>query len=280
MQATDKGGLNAATPLTYVFEIVDSNEAPEIEDQTFGGPGSAITINENAVGINTIVNGTVIVPAGDIVASDEDDGHLETLKWFILNEKQSWDAASDNLDRFEMDQATGAIYAGEHASLLDYETQDTYEIQVQVVDEGFMFGFATITLILSDVNESPQFSSSRPRLEIGGLTDNDSIDILIPGELTASDPDAADVKGLTFSIPDDPDFPFRLENVANDGDTQNSARFYLKAGEKIDHETTESYKVEVTVSDTNSPVPNTNVSPMEGFSEEELKQVSIVRAID
>ena len=279
--------LTSANFLTVTMEVAGSNEPPKIEDQEFGDldvtclstmPNTCI--NENTKDGTPIING--------LVASDEDiEKSSQELRYIISQQKQTFDVFT--IDRFSIDEVTGHISVtalGE--SNLDYESEDTYVITVAVWDvdpaedpadpHKSLFDEAKITIKLSNVNEPPAFNAIDILQSTEYVSYRDDSYVLADGKdvvgvVSASDEDVADAGQLTYSIPSDDSFPFEL--VAGDVDPtgQSTAKFRLKANRELNYEdrisyeggfpdgelSNEPYVVDVTVTDTATPTPNTAV---------------------
>jgi hypothetical protein len=132
-----------------------ANSAPVIGDQSF-------SVNENSAA------GTAV---GTVAASDPDAG--QTLSYAIVTSGSP----------FVIDSATGAIRVASGASL-DFESNATYQVTVQVSDNGdpALSSQATITINLNNVNEAP--ASVVP----GAQTGSQNVPLAING-ISVSDPD-------------------------------------------------------------------------------------------
>tara|TARA_B110000305_G_scaffold204446_1_gene234014 strand:- start:258 stop:857 length:600 start_codon:yes stop_codon:yes gene_type:complete len=99
VQATDAGGLTSNTA-TFTFEVSGTNEAPSLEDVTFG------PIPENPV------EGTVVTSS---LSGVDLDVPAQELKYFIVDQGE--------LDRFNISKTTGEIWVTALGSAtLDYES--------------------------------------------------------------------------------------------------------------------------------------------------------------
>ncbi len=111
---------------------------------------------------------------------------------------------------------------------LDHETQDAYEISIQVEDSAGNVYTETVTIDVTDVNEGPS------DLQLAGDTINENDAGAVVGTLSAVDPDAGD--SLTYTISDD-----RFEIVGNE--------LRVREGVSFDHESDDAVDVSVTVAD-------------------------------
>jgi hypothetical protein len=144
-----------------------ANSAPVIGAQSF-------SVNENSAA------GTAV---GTVAASDPDGG--QTLTYSIATSGSP----------FVIDSATGVINVASGASL-DFESNATYQVTVQVSDNGdpAMSSQATITINLNNVNEAP--ASVVP----GAQTGSQNVPLAING-ISVSDPDG-DSLTVTLSVGD------------------------------------------------------------------------------
>jgi c-di-GMP-binding flagellar brake protein YcgR len=155
--------FTSSAPLKTTLTTVSVNEAPVINNQTFSVlEGSA--------------NGTFV---GKVIASDPD-----VLNYSIISGNTS--------DAFAINSSTGDITV-KTSTVLDYEALSTYALTVKVQDNGTgaLSGSATITINLTDKNETPNISNQS--FSVIEASPNGTV----IGKIIASDPDA-DV--LTYSI--------------------------------------------------------------------------------
>jgi hypothetical protein len=128
--ATDTGLLSAST--TVVINLLNVNEAPTLRAQVF-------TVPENSA-----VGTTVGLPLVSYV-SDPDNG--ETFTWLVV---------SGGLGVFDVGPRSGQLVVT--TPVLDFETRATYSINVRVNDSGNLTSSAVMTVQVTDVNETPQFT--------------------------------------------------------------------------------------------------------------------------
>ena len=124
VRATDSGELGANGSIT--INITDLNEKPSAEDGAF-------TVAEDVA-----VTGGV----GTVTGSDPDAG--DTLEFRI--------DSGDPSGRFRIDSASGIITV---AAALDHEADSEHVLAVVAKDGGGLEDIATVTITVSDVNESP-----------------------------------------------------------------------------------------------------------------------------
>jgi len=152
---------------TVSLTLADVNDSPVVDDQGFG-------VNENTA------NGTVV---GTVVASDPDAG--DSLTYAIT--------AGNTGGAFAINSSTGQITVAS-AAVLDFETNPSFALTVQVTDDGtpVLNDTATVTLTLADVNESPVVDDQ------GFALDENSANGTVVGTIVASDPDSGD--SVTYAV--------------------------------------------------------------------------------
>ncbi|MCD4732364.1 MAG: cadherin domain-containing protein, partial [Bacteroidales bacterium] len=130
VQVQDNGPGNLTSQATITANIMDINEAPEIYDQSF-------IINEDSQ------NGQAL---GIMYAVDPDFG--QTLTYSILS------GNPDNV--FYLDPYSGIIFVA-NSSALNYTSNPQFNLVVEVQDngQGNLTDLATITVLLTIVNEPP-----------------------------------------------------------------------------------------------------------------------------
>ncbi len=205
VQVEDAGHLTDTA--IVAVNLSNVNEAPTLNDTGFSLP-------ENSA------NGTVV---GTATATDPDAG--DALTYSIT--------AGNTGNAFTIDAETGEITVSNSAAL-DYETNPTFNLTVQVEDEGSLTAAATIAIGLNDVNESPVVS------EQGFSVDEISPNGTVVGTVTASDLDAGDT--LTYSI---------LGGNTNNAFTVNASTGQITVANSaaIDYETTAAFHLTIQVRD-------------------------------
>jgi hypothetical protein len=164
-------------------EVLDVNEAPLIEDQTF-----------LAIGENSMV-GSV---AGIVQADDPED---QPITFAIVG--------GSGAAYFQIDPAMGVVTVSD-SSGLDFETAASFDLIVEVTDSGdpAKSAQATITIPLDDVNEpGADFMLTNDTIVVSGLDPVTVGDFLVVG-----DPDDSE----TFDA-------YAFELVAGAGDTDNAS---------------------------------------------------------
>jgi len=163
IQVTDSGGLTDSGTITVNLD--DLNEPPTIANQTF-------TIDEDPT------NGTLV---GTVQASDPDAG--DSLTYSIT--------AGNTDGAFAINSTTGEITVSDPTPL-DYETNPTFTLTVQVTSTDGRDASATVTVNLNNVNEAPSVADQDFSL------DENAPNGTLVGTVQASDPDPDD--DLTYSL--------------------------------------------------------------------------------
>ena len=167
VQATDDGTPNQSDSVDVVITVVDVNEAPIVNADTFtvaddSGPGTAV---------------------GTVTSTDPDAGQTQS---FAIT-------AGNTGGPFAIDPATGEITV---ATTVDFETTPSYSLTVEVTDDGTpaLTGSATITVNVTNVNETPSIIAPA---SISAVRD---VPVVVGG-ISVADPDAGDI-ALTLAVDD------------------------------------------------------------------------------
>jgi len=159
----DSAGLTDTADMT--INLIDGNDPPTANDSSF-------VLAENSP------NGT---PVGTVPASDVNPG--DTLTYTI--------AAGNTDGAFTIDGATGEISVAD-STALDFETNPTFNLTIQVQDSGGLTDTSDVTIALTDQNEAPTANDATFSVS------EDSENATIVGQADASDTDVGDT--LTYSI--------------------------------------------------------------------------------
>lgn len=127
VKAADTNGRTSTKLVT--IKVTDVNEAPTINNYSF-------SIKENSA------EDTVI---GTVTATDPDTA--DSIYYQITG------GNDDNI--FDIDPLTGQITVGANSSKLDYETDTSHTLTVQVTDSEGEKDEATVTINVTDANEAP-----------------------------------------------------------------------------------------------------------------------------
>jgi len=205
---------------------VITNHIPTINNQTF-------SLNENSS------NGTVI---GTVIASDSDID--QELTYLIIS--------GNTGNTFAIDQYTGELSVNDK-TLLDYETTLTFNLIIQVTDNGNnpLSKSATIKINLLDVYEPPIGVNVAPIIanQTFNVKEFTAYKALI-AQIIASDPNTSDI--LTFTIVSEkPKMAIGLYN---------SGVLYVLNSLWLDSRKYSQYKLVVKVTDNNPKPLSTNAS--------------------
>ena len=211
--ATDSSSLFAA--ITVTIAVTDVNEAPVFASET-----AAREIPENT--------GAGVAIGDPVAAADPDNG--DTLTYTL-------DVLSDLL--FSVDNE-GQIVVDAGVTL-DYETTKSYTVTVSVSDGKDADGNSdaatddtiTVTIDVTDVNEAPEFASETA---MGSIAENTAVGGNVGASITATDPDDGDT--LTYTLDTTSAATFDIDGVGQ-----------LQTKVALDHDTTPSYTVTVSVRD-------------------------------
>ncbi|KAG2863946.1 hypothetical protein PC113_g5015 [Phytophthora cactorum] len=117
-------------------------------------------------------------PTQYMLADDDDTGTSDLT--------YSLGGAESRVSAFEIDSSTG--YIKRNNSVLDYETQNHYELQISVQDNGNFRALTTVVIWLLDVNEAPMLVAN----SILQVAETASVGTTI-GKISLYDPDNDDL---------------------------------------------------------------------------------------
>lgn len=201
VEVTDGGSITESATIT--INLNDVNEAPVVDDQTF-------SIDENSADTTSV---------GTVVATDVDAG--DSLTYAITG--------SSVAGAFDIDSSTGEITVLD-MSLLDFETNPSITLDIEVTDSGSLMDTATITIDLNDL----------PLIEDQSFTiDENSADMTSVGTVALNDDD-----GLTlmYSITAGNDLgAFTIDT--------GTGEITVVDGTQLDFETTPTFLLTVEVTD-------------------------------
>ena len=200
-------GKHEASWLSVVVTVVDLDETPTFD----GEDGEAAT---RAIAENTGPG----VDIGDPVAATGNEG--DTLTYTL----GGTDAAS-----FDIVSTSGQLQTKDP---LDYETKLSYSVTVTATDPSDLSDEITVTITVTDGNDAPEFPAAEDGRTVPENT-GAGVDIGLP--VAATDPDNGDV--LTYTLDETDAASFDI--VPTSGQLQTKA--------PLDHETTPSYTVTVSV---------------------------------
>jgi hypothetical protein len=205
----DNGQGNLTNQALITMTLTDVNQQPVISDQTFD-------IEENTP------NGQVV---GTVYATDPDFG--QTLTYSIISGNTNY--------AFVINSSTGDLSVN-NSSGLNFEVTPTFNLIVEVQDNGAgnLWAQASITINITDVNESPEINDQTFAIEEYSPNGTEV------GTLVATDPDNGQT--LTYSI---------LSGNENNAFILNSTTRVLTVGNSsaLDFETNPVFSLVVKVTD-------------------------------
>ena len=145
-----------------------------------------------------------------------------------------------NPGNFAIGASTGQITTGQ---MLDYETTASYIITVRAQDPGGLSASATVTINVVDANEPPVFSRDSYNRSV---YENSPAGTAVGQPITAADTDA-----LTYSLSGNGAASFAVD--AN-------GQITVAVGSSLDYETTNSYSLTLTATDTSGGADTAGVS--------------------
>jgi Cadherin domain/Bacterial Ig domain/RTX calcium-binding nonapeptide repeat (4 copies) len=165
VEVTDDGTPPQTGAATITVNLTDTGEPPVVDPATF-------TVAENAAA------GTDV---GTVTFTDPDAGQSHT---FAIT-------AGNTGGAFAINPTTGAITVAQPPN---FEATPSYSLTVEVTDDGTpaLSGSATITVNVTDVNESPSITAPTT------VSANRDVLLVVAG-ISVADPDAGDIE-LTLAV--------------------------------------------------------------------------------
>jgi len=209
---TDNGEPPATGTATIQIAILNVNEEPVVADQTFGVPE----------------NSSIGTAVGTVVVTDPETAQTHTFTILTGNTG----------DAFVIGTTSGAITVATPAAL-NFEGQQTFTLEIEVKDSGTPqeVTTGTITINLSDVNETPVISDATFTL------DENTQNGTVVGQVLLNDPDAEQTH--TFSIP--------TGNTGGAFAISNTGSITVANASALDYEARTSFTLDVSVLDNGSP---------------------------
>ena len=201
LTVTVEDGSGLSDTATVAITVTNVNEVPSFDSTSY-----IFTVAENAI------LGELL---GNVSATDPDEH--DTLTYSIDG------------DKFTI-SAGGAVTV---AQLLDYETAGSYSLTATVEDQKGLSGTATVSITVTDVDETPAFDSEKYSFTVS----EDAAVGAIVGTLTASDANVRQGQTLTYSVHGDAAF------------TIDATTGQLKVASALDYETYLSHELTATVTD-------------------------------
>ena len=257
-QLKTKNPLDYETKNEYRVTVKVSDGALEdeidvtisITDVEMEQPNNAPTFPVTETGTRSIPENT---DAGTNIGAAVSADDMDTGDTLTYSLKAHTDDA-DDFQTFDIVNTSGQLKTKTGVTL-DYETQSTYKITVQVSD-GTATASIDVTISVTNVNETPEFpadtttSSNISESATGGTVIGTiaAEDPDIAGTNTDANPDTATADSLSYSLSGTTAAPndyqsFTIENTANGGQLK------LKTGTTLDYDTKSAYTVKVTASD-------------------------------
>mgnify|MGYP003289454460 CR=1 FL=1 len=172
VKIADNGGLDSTT--TVLINIENVNEPPFLDDVTISIPENT----ETAVAIYTLV------------ATDPEPGALDFEITSIT--------PAEDFEVVPLGNKKGVLVVVDD---LDHETKPTYTLKVKVTDAGDLSYVATVTIIVTDVNEPPYFKKKVNTFHVKEHNDADAY----VGQVYGYDDDKDDrYNQLTYSLESGP----------------------------------------------------------------------------
>ncbi|KAL6048632.1 hypothetical protein STEG23_002317 [Scotinomys teguina] len=174
-------------------------------------------------------------PVGSVIitvsASDLDTGNFGTISYVFFH------ASEEILKTFQLNPISGDIQL---VKALDYETINTYELDIEAKDGGGLSGKCTVIVQIVDVNDNP------PELTLSSVNSPipENSEETVVAVFSIADLDSGDNGKVTCSIQND--LPFILKpSVEN---------FYTIVSEgALDRESRAEYNITITVTDMGTP---------------------------
>ncbi|XP_062941298.1 protocadherin beta-16 [Cynocephalus volans] len=218
LTALDGGSPPRSGTVRVLIEVMDTNDnAPEFERLIY-----TVQIPENS-------------PVGSLVvtvsASDLDSGVNGKISYTLFQPSE------DTSETLEVNPMTGEIRLRKR---VDFETVQSYEVDVKATDGGGLSGKCTLLLQVGDVNDNP------PEVTMSALSSpipENSPEIVV-AVFSVSDPDSGNNGNTITSIQED--LPFLLKHSVKN--------FYTLITESaLDRESQAEYNITITVTDLGTP---------------------------
>ncbi|MBW2415979.1 MAG: cadherin domain-containing protein, partial [Deltaproteobacteria bacterium] len=176
VEVTDDGTPSMSGTATVTVSLTNVNETPTV----VGGP---FNIDEGAP------NGTAL---GAVVGTDDDAG--QTLSYDIVG--------GNTGNAFAIDAGSGMITVADSA-VLDFETNPSFDLVVEVRDDGVPSASSTSTVrvTLNDMNDAPVLAAASPALAPISEDDTGNAGQTVAAIVgaTISDDDASAIEGIAIT---------------------------------------------------------------------------------
>jgi hypothetical protein len=205
VQVSDNGTPSLSNSATITIAVSDLDEAPVIDDAT-------LAVDENAA------NGTAV---GGVPVAKPD-----------ANDTYTYNITSGNTGgAFAIDNAGNLTVAD--GSQLNFESQNTYALAVQVTDDDGSSDMANVTVNLNDLDEAPLLADAI------FTVDENAANGTLAGTVPVEEPDANDSYSYAI-VGGDPGGAFAIDDSGN---------ITVADGSQLDFESQSSYTLSVRVSD-------------------------------
>ena len=219
VKADDNNGGTATIDVTIT--VADVNEPPEFD--------SATATRE--VPENTEAGENIGAP---VTATDPDTG-----------DTPAYTLEGADADSFDIDSASGQIQTKSGVTY-DHESKSSYSVTVKADDNNGGTAAIDVTIIVTDVDEPPEFDSATATREV---PENTEAGENIGDPVTANDPDN---DTLTYTLGGSDVSSFDIDSA--------SGQIQTKSGVTYDHESKSSYSVTVKADDNNGGTATIDVT--------------------
>ncbi|XP_053497000.1 protocadherin gamma-A11-like [Ictalurus furcatus] len=223
LTAVDGGKPSRSGTTEVIINVLDINDnAPVFSEDAY-----SVMLHENAPIGTTVIQ---------LNATDLDDGSNGEIVYSIGN-----NVNNKLRELFEISPITGELIV---KGVLDFETKDKYEIDIQASDKGLapMISDKTVTIKIVDVNDNApeievtSFSSAIPEDSRSGTT---------VALISVSDLDSGVNGKVSCSVPED--MPFRLFSSSHDN------VYSLVTSSALDREMASQYDITLSATDAGNP---------------------------
>ncbi|XP_060766320.1 protocadherin alpha-8-like [Neoarius graeffei] len=223
LTAADGGKTPKSGTTEVIINVLDINDnAPVFTEDAY-----TVMLHEN------VPIGTTVI---QLNATDLDDGSNGEIVYSIGN-----NVNNKLRELFEISPITGEITV---KGVLDFETKDTYEVDIQASDKGLapMISDKTVSIKIVDVNDNApeievtSFSSAIPEDSRSGTT---------VALISLSDLDSGDNGKVSCSVPED--LPFKLFSSSHDN------VYSLVTSSSLDREMASQYVITLSAKDAGNP---------------------------
>ncbi|XP_060759665.1 protocadherin gamma-A11-like [Neoarius graeffei] len=223
LSAVDGGKPSKSGTMEIIINVLDINDnAPVFTEDAY-----TVMLHENAP------IGTKVI---QLNATDLDEGSNGEIVYSISN-----NVNKKVRELFEISPITGEITV---KGVLNFETKDKYEVDIQASDKGLvpMISDKTVTIKIVDVNDNApeievtSFSSAIPEDSRSGTT---------VALISVSDLDSGDNGKVSCSVPED--LPFKLFSSTHDN------VYSLVTSSSLDREMASQYVITLSAKDAGNP---------------------------